>query len=135
MDEDVNGHVEGCGTKLFIRLRDQKGSGDLLRENGRWIAAKWSPDSNFIGVEDHWDGHASEVYVYKVTASAEHRFNVRLVFHTPENAYDLQWYIERWGEDGALHLRRAQRTNDGIDVPSSWKSHAPVEHVTFKITS
>jgi hypothetical protein len=135
-DKDVNGKIYGYGTKLFVRLGHSQSQGILLRENTRWMAAQWSPDSNLIGVEDHWDGHASQIYVYKVTASADRKATVQQVFHTPENAYDLQWYIEGWGPSkNLLHLRRDQRTNDGIEAPASWKGHASIEHVTFKIKS
>jgi hypothetical protein len=136
MAEDVNGKVDGYGTKLFLRKRGDHGQGILLRENGRWMAAQWSPDSRLLGVEDHWDGHASEIYAYKVTLSTDGKTSSHLIFHTPENAYDLKWFIEGWGPGKSLlRLRREQRTNDGIEVPASWKNHQPVEHLIFKIKS
>ena len=136
MDKDVNGNNYGYGTKLFLRIHGDQNHEILLRENDRWMAVEWSPDSRLLAIEDHWDGHASEIYVYKVSISFDGKLQQRLVFHTPENTYDLKWFIEGWGpNNGILRLRREQRTNDGIETPASWKNHASVEHVVIKIES
>jgi hypothetical protein len=135
-DKDVNGNPYDYGTKLLLRRHGQQNQGLLLQENGRWMGALWSPDSRLVAIEDHWDGHASEIYVYKVTLTTDNKVSSHLVFHTPENAYDLKWFIEGWGpSENLLHLRREQRTNDGFDPPASWKNHAPVEHIAFMINS
>ncbi len=59
---------DGTGMKLFLRPANSPNAGVLLRQNGRWIDAKWSPDSRFLAVIDHLDGHMSDVYVFGVTA-------------------------------------------------------------------
>ena len=41
--------------------------GVLLRQNNRWIDAKWSHDSRFLAI-DHLDGHISDVYVFDVAS-------------------------------------------------------------------
>jgi hypothetical protein len=134
-DKDVDGNSENYGSKILLRRRGDSHQGKLLRENTRWMAALWAPDSKLIAIEDHWDGHASEVYVYEAGIGKDQALWSREIFHTPENAYDLQWFIEDWEPNHVLHLRREQRTNDGIDVPASWKRHAPTEHVAFEIKS
>jgi len=130
MAENVNGKVVGYGTKLFLRKRGDSGQGILLRENGRWMGALWSPDSGLFAIEDYWDSHSSRIFVFKVALSTKGRVSSRLVFRSPENAYGLRWLIEGWepGND-LLHLRMVQ------EVPASWKNHKPVEYLTFKIQS
>ena len=52
---------EGGGMKLFLRRAHARDTGLLLAQNGRWIDAKWSPDSRFLAVIDHPDGHIADV--------------------------------------------------------------------------
>jgi hypothetical protein len=59
--------------------------GVLRRQNNRWIDAKWSPDSRFLAIIDHLDGHISDVYVFRVAVADA---CPTLLFHTP----DLQRY-------------------------------------------
>jgi hypothetical protein len=55
---------DGSGMKLFLHRANSRDAGVLLKQNNRWIDAKWSPDSHFIAVIDHLDGHISDVYVF-----------------------------------------------------------------------
>jgi len=41
---------DGTGMKLFLRPANSLDAGVLLRQNNRWIDAKWSPDSRFLAV-------------------------------------------------------------------------------------
>src|SRR5882757_173412 len=76
---------DGTGMKLFLRPANSPNAGVLLRQNDRWIDAKWSPDSHFLAVIDHLDGHMSDVYVFGVTAAdADARLVAKLFYHTPE---------------------------------------------------
>jgi hypothetical protein len=56
--------------------------------------AKWSPDSQFVAVIDHLDGHISDVYVFAVGAAEAAPM---LLYHTPDlHAYDVKWEITGW---------------------------------------
>ena len=85
---------DGTGMKLFLRRAQAHDAGTLLWKNNRWIDAKWSPDSRFLAVVDHFDGHISNVYVFGVaTADAE----PRLLYHTPGlGTYDVKWEVMSW---------------------------------------
>jgi hypothetical protein len=134
--KDANDSLYDYGTKLFLRLCGSKKIGILLRENSRWMAALWSPDSRYLGIEDHWDGHGSNVYVYEVGLSEDRRsVTTKMVFQSPEqNAYDLKWFIEGWDPSShMIHLCREQRANDGMEVPKSWAHHRAIEHLSFVI--
>ena len=52
---------DGGGMKLFLRRANARDTGVLLAQNGRWIDGKWSPDSRFLAVVDHPDGHIADV--------------------------------------------------------------------------
>jgi hypothetical protein len=94
---DVHGQKYAYGTKLYVRNAGGSKDGELLLTNDRWMAAQWGPHSHLLGIEDHSDGHVSEVYVYEVTASRTASPPVcKLVFHSPENRYDVKWLIEGW---------------------------------------
>jgi hypothetical protein len=110
VDKDANGKEESYGTKLFIRKSGSKRSGILLRENARWMAAQWAPHSNLLGIEDHRDGHVSEVYIYEVNLESNSQLpECTLVFHAPNNGYDVQWFIEGWDTvRHIVHLRREE---------------------------
>src|SRR4030095_10631801 len=85
---------DGTGMKLFLRPANSPNAGVLLRQNNRWIDAKWSPDSRFLAVIDHLDGHMSDVYVFGVTAADA---APTLLYHTPDlHAYDVQWEVTDW---------------------------------------
>ena len=85
---------DGSGMKLFLRRGNSRSAGVLLKQNNRWIDAKWSPDSRFLAVIDHLDGHISDVYVFGVgTVDAA----PILLYHTPDlHKYDVQWDVTGW---------------------------------------
>ena len=58
-----------AGMKLFLHRANSRDPGVLLKENNRWIDAKWSPDSRFLAIIDHLDGHIADVYVFGVGAA------------------------------------------------------------------
>jgi hypothetical protein len=85
---------EGTGMKLYLRRTNSGDPGVLLRQNNRWIDAKWSPDSRFVAVIDHLDGHISDVYVFGVTAA---NAAPTLLYHTPDlHSYDVKWEVTDW---------------------------------------
>jgi hypothetical protein len=85
---------DGTGMKLFLRRTRTLEVGALLKESNRWIDAKWSPDSRFLAVIDHLDGHVSDVYVYGVAAAAA---APALLYHTPDlRTYDVKWEVVDW---------------------------------------
>jgi hypothetical protein len=84
----------GNGMKLFLRRAGARDTGALLKENNRWIDAKWSPDSRFLAVIDHLDGHISDVYVFGVTSADA---APTLLYHTPDlRTYDVKWEVTGW---------------------------------------
>jgi hypothetical protein len=85
---------DGTGMKLFLRPANSRDTGVLLKENNRWIDAKWSPDSQFLAVIDHPDGHISDVYVFAVAAAGAVS---TLLYHTPDlHTYDVKWDVTGW---------------------------------------
>jgi len=85
---------DGTGMKLFLRRAGARDAGALLKENNRWIDAKWSPDSRFLAVIDHLDGHISDVYVFGVTSADT---APTLLYHTPDlRTYDVKWKVTGW---------------------------------------
>jgi hypothetical protein len=97
MNKDVNGHDVPYGTKLFIRRHGLNSPGILLLENARWMAAQWAPHSHLLGVENHTDSHASQVDVYEPRVQdGSQSLECKLVFRSPDNGYDIMWFIESW---------------------------------------
>jgi hypothetical protein len=85
---------DASGMKLFLRRANSHETGVLLKENNRWIDAKWSPDSQFLAVIDHPDGHISDVYVFAVAAGDPVS---TLLYHTPDlHTYDVKWDVTGW---------------------------------------
>ena len=85
---------DGSGMKLFLRRANSRDAGVLLRQNNRWIEAKWSPDSQFVAVIDHLDGHISDVYVFGVGAA---NAVPTLLYRTPDlHMYDVKWEVSGW---------------------------------------
>jgi hypothetical protein len=89
---------DGTGMKLFVRHRHSRAPAILLLQNNRWIHAQWSPDSRFLAVIDHPDGHIADVYVFGITAANPARPPIATLFyHTPElRTYDVQWDVVDW---------------------------------------
>ena len=85
---------DGSGMKLYLRRANSDDAGVLVRQSNRWSDAKWSPDSRFVAVIDHFDGHISDVYVFGVaTADA----SPTLFYHTPDlHSYDVKWGVTGW---------------------------------------
>ena len=89
--------ADGTGAKLFLRRANSRDIGVLVFENMRWIDAKWSPDSRFLAVVDHNDGHIADVYVFGVRAAAAAQPQITLYYHTPDpNTYDVRWDVLGW---------------------------------------
>ena len=89
----VPANDNGSGMKLFLHRANSRDAGVLLRQNNRWIDAKWSPDSKFLAVIDHLDGHIADVYVFGVGADAV----PTLFYHTPDlHKYDVKWEVTGW---------------------------------------
>jgi hypothetical protein len=90
----IPANEDGSGMKLFLRRANSRDAGVLLRQNNRWIDAKWSPDSRFLAVIDHLDGHISDAYVFGIaTADAA----PTLLYHTPDlHKYDVKWEVAGW---------------------------------------
>jgi len=86
------------GMKLFLCRAQARDKAVMLAQNGRWIDAKWSPDSRFLAVIDHPDGHIADVYVFGVTAAnAAASPTVTLFYHTPNPlTYDVRWDVAGW---------------------------------------
>jgi hypothetical protein len=106
---------DDTGMKLFLRRANSTDAGVLLRQNNRWIDAKWSPDSRFLGVIDHLDGHISDVYIFAVAAvDAE----PTLLYHTPDlHRYDVKWEVTGWDTSRrqvVLDKEMKQKTPDKI---------------------
>jgi len=81
-------YADGSDMKLFVHKTDGHGSVVLLFSNERWIA-KWSPDSRFLAVIDHPDGHVADVYVFGVVPGRQLR--LVLYYHTPNTfIYDVK---------------------------------------------
>jgi hypothetical protein len=88
-------YADGSGMKLFVHKTDGHGSVVLLFSNQRWIDAKWSPDSRFLAVIDHPDGHVADVYVFGVVPGRQLR--LVLYYHTPNTfIYDVKWNVAGW---------------------------------------
>ncbi|MCE0497034.1 MAG: hypothetical protein LV481_03700 [Methylacidiphilales bacterium] len=132
--KDVHGQPYYYGEQIFVRLHGTKEKGVLLRQNSRWFDIKWAPHSHLLGLEDHWDGHSSRVYVYDICNGPGHpHFQARLVFISPNNDYDRQWFMEGWEPaQRKIRLRLEQRGNDAILGHEAWPSFL-VAHRTFVI--
>jgi hypothetical protein len=89
---------DGGGMKLFLRRAHARDTGLLLAQNGRWIDAKWSPDSRFLAVIDHPDGHIADVYVFGVTAANTAAPPTATLFYRTPNplTYDVRWDVAGW---------------------------------------
>jgi hypothetical protein len=89
--------ADGTGMKLFLRRAKTSGRGVSVFENMRWIDAKWSPDSRFLAVVDHNDGHIADVYVFRVKAPGAAQPQITLHYHTPNpGTYDVSWDVISW---------------------------------------
>jgi len=104
-------NIDGTGMKLFLRRVKSADAGVLLKENNRWVDAKWSPDSRFLAVIDHPDGHISDVYVFGVTPDAA----ATLLYHTPDlRTYDVHWEVTGWNaERREIILRKDVKHESG----------------------
>ena len=105
---------DGRGMKLFVRRVPAHDTGLLLAQNGRWIEAKWSPDSQFLAIIDHPDGHIADVYVFGITAADAEPPTVALLYRTPNAlTYDVRWDVAGWNtENREIVLKQEVREQD-----------------------
>jgi hypothetical protein len=114
---------DGTGMKLYLRRANSRDTGVLLRQNERWIDAKWSPDSQFLAVIDHPKDHISDVYVFGVAAG---NAAPTLLYHTPDlHKYDVKLEVTGWDvarchiilDKEVKHEMPARITHDKIEAP------------------
>lgn len=99
------------GSMLFVRLNSPDAPPKCLLENNKWIDVKWSPDSRFLAVIDHDDGHMADVYVYGIAPSTNKIFKTMLYYHTPNpRTYDVKWDVTGWDmKDRSIYLSMYRR--------------------------
>lgn len=113
----IPANEDGSGMKLFLHRANSRDAGALLRQNNRWIDAKWSPDSRFLAVIDHLDGHICDVYVFGVGADDA---APTLLYHTPElHTFDVRWDVSGW------HVLRREIV---LDKQVKYKSPGGITH-------
>jgi len=119
---DVHGKIFYAGERLYLRPAGSKCQGVLLRDNDRWLDVHWSPEGNFLGVENNWDTHECDVYIYEISLSPDRKtVNCKLVFFSPWNDVDRQWSIQGWhAKQRVVRLKLEQRGNDGIGGHEKW---------------
>jgi hypothetical protein len=83
--------------KLLVRRTGLDRKVVLLFSNQRWIDAKWSPDSRFVAVTDHANGHIADVYGFGILAGNGQRLRTVLYYHTPKPlTYNVKWHVAGW---------------------------------------
>ena len=89
---------DGTGMVLFLRRFGLSDTGLRLHGNNRWIDAHWSPDSRFLAMIDHPDGHVSDVYVYGISSPGRGKTPIAtLLYHSPRPwTYDVKWEVLGW---------------------------------------
>lgn len=91
-------HADGTGMKLLLRRRGGSVSGVEVASNDRWLEARWSPDSRFLAVANHHDGHMCDVLVFGVSHSGPVSPPTASLFACSSGGltYDLQWKVAGW---------------------------------------
>jgi hypothetical protein len=118
---------DGTGMKLFVRRAKTRETGMLILENMRWIDAKWSPDSQFLAVIDHSDGHIADVYVFGVRAADAAQPQLTLYYRTPEpRTYDVRWNVVGW-RVGRREVILVQEVRD--QNARTTKQHKIIAHI------
>lgn len=86
-----------------VTLRSSSGNRSVvLHASDRWVEVSWSPDSRWLLVTDHWDGHGANIRIYEVPEnSAAEEWKVREVYATPDpTRYDCKWSLLEWKQKG-----------------------------------
>lgn len=125
---------DGSGMKLYLRRANSRDPGVLLRQNNRWIDANWSPNSQFLAVIDHLDGHISDVYVFAVAAADA---TPTLLYHTPDlRRYDVKWEVADWDvARGEIILRKEEKhESSGRITDEKVAAHIGTEPLNFDPT-
>jgi hypothetical protein len=96
-EKDVTGAPYGFGTNLYLRATGSRSPGIVIRSNDRWMDQQWCPGTGLLAVQDCWDTHECDVYVYEVRLSPDRQSILyRLVFRSPWNTVDHLWAIDGW---------------------------------------
>ncbi|RYD22348.1 MAG: hypothetical protein EOP88_08395 [Verrucomicrobiaceae bacterium] len=97
----------GYGNVVTLKALSGSRSVEIHRSD-RWVEASWSPDSRWLLVTDHWDGHGANIRVYEVSGNhAAAEWKVREVYATPgPTQYDCKWSLVEWKpENGSVRLK------------------------------
>src|SRR5436190_6491156 len=82
---------DGTGIKLYVRRANSRQYGRASATERPMDRCEVVPDSQFLAVIDHPDGHISDVYVFGVAAA---NAAPTLLYHTPYlYKYDVKWDV------------------------------------------
>jgi hypothetical protein len=116
------------GNELAVRNKKARENEIIVWRSPRWLDAAWSPDSKFLAVTDHYDGHESAVFIFAVP-NIQHA-DFRLIFQTPRND-DIQaeWSLRNWSvERREVVLNRRVERPEEQPIP---KGKSRYEYATF----
>jgi hypothetical protein len=120
---------DGVGQKLWVRSNRPSAPSRLILANNRWLEAQWSPDSRFLAVTNHTDGHISVVLVFGIRASASHKIaEPRLYFISPDpGRYDVKWHVVGWDtQQRSIFLHKSVAGNPAPERQRFAIGHTPL---------
>jgi hypothetical protein len=92
--------LPGVPSGNIVELQEvRSGKTTKVYESERWVEVEWSPDSHWLVVTDHWDGHGANLQLYSVSAKPKEveKWEVAKVYATPwPTRYNCRWKFVKW---------------------------------------
>ena len=111
------------GEKILFQSRIPPKS-EILLETPRWATPQWSRRENWFCVEDHIDGHNTNVHIYNIKKTLNGEVAVAIKWSNPEPTLaDSHWTLAAWDiEHGQAKLKHYFQEYDGLNPTHHWKT-------------
>jgi hypothetical protein len=110
------------GMKIMFQPKVPSKS-ELLLETQRWANPRWSQSDNWFCIEDHIDGHITQLHIYNITAGANGQLIITRAWSSPNpTQYDSHWGLIRWDfEHAVVKVKHYYQQYDGLRPTHQWK--------------
>ncbi len=113
---------DDTGMRLILR-KDATKTEKQIFESPRWFDVSWSPDGRFFCIEDHADGHTTNLHVFGLLLrSSPDTLGCDLIYATPwPQNYDMHWKLLKWDmEKGVVKIQCHFDANGTAAFKRNW---------------
>lgn len=117
--------AEGGYGNVVVLSDIESGKTIQLYRSERWVETGWSPDSRWLFIIDHWDGHGASLHIFSVPPPIKgtKEWTVPKIYATPwPTRYNCKWKFVKWESSKGFAAVHCDYKSDSQTKKESWIS-------------